>query len=346
MVESSSDWTGSASDVDDAEQEIPEPVLSGLASSSATAAAQQLRSAAAPRVAEPAARRAAPAHKAAPRTPPLLTRPSPVPAPKAPPAPKAAQAVAKCSPGTASRSRGSASPQAAQAARPVFSMEQRIAQLNTLPAAHLAAHAVAAGFSFQSQEVQAITALAQAEWVAQFGNAEGAGISSSSVAGPHTPQAADAGVTTRSRAREIKGSAKVAPIRALKPFGRLSKESRRPGASSSDDTTAAISAAFAEAKAKVEKALAADKKKRKALDESNQEQLAELHSERAARRKLEQEVGELRTRIKCAICLDRDRSVVLQPCFHLVSCPECQDRVKTCPLCRATTEGRLRVRLS
>ncbi|CAE8738101.1 unnamed protein product [Polarella glacialis] len=220
MVESSSDWTGSASDVDDAEQEIPEPVLSGctpeflqqiqdslptryiqsLASSSATAAAQQLRSAAAPRVAEPAARRAAPAHKAAP-------------APKAPPAPKAAQAVAKCSPGTASRSRGSASPQAAQAARPVFSMEQRIAQLNTLPAAHLAAHAVAAGFSFQSQEVQAITALAQAEWVAQFGNAEGAGISSSSVAGPHTPQAADAGVTTRSRAREIKGSAKVAPIR-------------------------------------------------------------------------------------------------------------------------------------
>lgn len=36
----------------------------------------------------------------------------------------------------------------------------------------------------------------------------------------------------------------------------------------------------------------------------------------------------------CCVCLGRERSHALLPCFHLCSCLPCSSRLTTCPLCR------------
>ena len=42
-------------------------------------------------------------------------------------------------------------------------------------------------------------------------------------------------------------------------------------------------------------------------------------------------LGELRL---CKICLDKDRRVTLIPCGHFISCVECAQSLKECPVCR------------
>lgn len=39
--------------------------------------------------------------------------------------------------------------------------------------------------------------------------------------------------------------------------------------------------------------------------------------------------------IVCAVCMDRSKSVLFEPCMHLCCCSECSDAVETCPACRA-----------
>ena len=36
----------------------------------------------------------------------------------------------------------------------------------------------------------------------------------------------------------------------------------------------------------------------------------------------------------CVICLDKERDMVLTPCFHLCVCTECSVPLTSCPLCR------------
>ena len=36
----------------------------------------------------------------------------------------------------------------------------------------------------------------------------------------------------------------------------------------------------------------------------------------------------------CKICMDNEVEVVLLPCGHSVSCVNCADKLKNCPVCR------------
>ncbi len=45
----------------------------------------------------------------------------------------------------------------------------------------------------------------------------------------------------------------------------------------------------------------------------------------------------------CAVCLENERSIVLEPCGHLCLCKECSPRIDKCPFCRQTPTRRLPV---
>eukprot|EP00928_Gymnodinium_smaydae_P021004 TRINITY_DN18152_c0_g1_i2.p1 TRINITY_DN18152_c0_g1~~TRINITY_DN18152_c0_g1_i2.p1 ORF type:complete len:243 (+),score=36.48 TRINITY_DN18152_c0_g1_i2:151-879(+) len=76
-----------------------------------------------------------------------------------------------------------------------------------------------------------------------------------------------------------------------------------------------------------------------------EQQAAELDEERQQRRELEHRLADVQKRLQCAVCFEGERNVAFQPCFHLVACEDCQDRLRVCPLCREPVQGRLKVRL-
>lgn len=84
---------------------------------------------------------------------------------------------------------------------------------------------------------------------------------------------------------------------------------------------------------------------RSRLSAKLEQQAAELEGERQERRRLEMEVLQLRKQLLCTICFERERSVAIQPCFHLASCALCEDRLRACPVCRMPSLGRLRILL-
>jgi len=47
---------------------------------------------------------------------------------------------------------------------------------------------------------------------------------------------------------------------------------------------------------------------------------------------------ELEARMKCCVCRETERQVVLRPCQHLALCNACARRVDRCPLCRSSIE--------
>jgi len=51
-------------------------------------------------------------------------------------------------------------------------------------------------------------------------------------------------------------------------------------------------------------------------------------------------------RIRCIVCFDFDRSVVLIPCRHMICCLKCGNDTKTCPLCLTLVQERMQVFLS
>ena len=81
------------------------------------------------------------------------------------------------------------------------------------------------------------------------------------------------------------------------------------------------------------------------LDKQRQVAVDDLDKERQGRRKAEMRNAELEKRTQCVMCMENERGVVFQPCFHLVSCTSCQHCVDFCPVCRETIYGRLEVRL-
>mmetsp|Transcript_45153 Transcript_45153/g.81573 ORF Transcript_45153/g.81573 Transcript_45153/m.81573 type:complete len:380 (+) Transcript_45153:60-1199(+) len=46
---------------------------------------------------------------------------------------------------------------------------------------------------------------------------------------------------------------------------------------------------------------------------------------------------------QCKVCFDSPRTVVFQPCSHLVCCPACAHRVDSCPVCRLPIQRRDRL---
>jgi len=62
--------------------------------------------------------------------------------------------------------------------------------------------------------------------------------------------------------------------------------------------------------------------------------------------RLELELTEHRRRTQCTVCMESERCIAAQPCFHLVTCSECFRQLVACPICRAPVQGQLLVRLA
>jgi hypothetical protein len=60
----------------------------------------------------------------------------------------------------------------------------------------------------------------------------------------------------------------------------------------------------------------------------------------------EQLVPVVKEAILCRVCLLTERNTVLMPCFHLVLCACCRDRLAACPVCRQPITGSMKVFLS
>ncbi|XP_053396667.1 E3 ubiquitin-protein ligase XIAP-like [Mercenaria mercenaria] len=58
--------------------------------------------------------------------------------------------------------------------------------------------------------------------------------------------------------------------------------------------------------------------------------------------RLLEENRDLKDRIACKICMDKDACIVFIPCGHMVSCIECAQRQRTCAVCRAEIKETVR----
>tara|TARA_B100001964_G_C13776819_1_gene398464 strand:+ start:142 stop:477 length:336 start_codon:yes stop_codon:yes gene_type:complete len=52
---------------------------------------------------------------------------------------------------------------------------------------------------------------------------------------------------------------------------------------------------------------------------------------------------DVRLKFQCLVCYDNLKSVVLEPCLHLVTCRKCSEKLETCPICRSSIETMLLV---
>lgn len=51
-----------------------------------------------------------------------------------------------------------------------------------------------------------------------------------------------------------------------------------------------------------------------------------------------------RLAVSCVVCLDKQKTILLQPCNHLCLCENCEATMTTCPLCRQRIERKVKVR--
>ena len=58
---------------------------------------------------------------------------------------------------------------------------------------------------------------------------------------------------------------------------------------------------------------------------------------RRKRKRKEKEEEKKKAKIfsECKICMDKDKTVLFEPCMHLCCCKECSRLVKNCPICRS-----------
>ncbi len=47
--------------------------------------------------------------------------------------------------------------------------------------------------------------------------------------------------------------------------------------------------------------------------------------------------------MECIICCDRTIDTALYPCWHIILCGECADKVRKCPQCRRKIKFRQKV---
>ena len=51
-----------------------------------------------------------------------------------------------------------------------------------------------------------------------------------------------------------------------------------------------------------------------------------------------------RLAVSCVVCLDKQKTILLQPCNHLCLCENCEEMMTKCPLCRERIETKVKVR--
>uniref|UniRef100_A0A8B9FHA4 RING-type E3 ubiquitin transferase n=1 Tax=Amazona collaria TaxID=241587 RepID=A0A8B9FHA4_9PSIT len=69
-------------------------------------------------------------------------------------------------------------------------------------------------------------------------------------------------------------------------------------------------------------------------------------AEKESQLSTEEQLRSLQEEKMCKVCLDKDASVVFVPCGHLVACRECALNLRSCPICRADIQDRLRTFMS
>lgn len=51
-----------------------------------------------------------------------------------------------------------------------------------------------------------------------------------------------------------------------------------------------------------------------------------------------------RLAVSCVVCLDKQKTILLQPCNHFCLCENCEEMMTKCPLCRERIERKVKVR--
>ena len=97
-----------------------------------------------------------------------------------------------------------------------------------------------------------------------------------------------------------------------------------------------------------ERAQASEERQALLQDFERQHEDAKREAERLAQdlRHERLQLAELQGRVLCVICMAAERSVALQPCFHLVSCSGCFQHLNECPVCRSAIRGNLSITLA
>ena len=49
--------------------------------------------------------------------------------------------------------------------------------------------------------------------------------------------------------------------------------------------------------------------------------------------------------IKCVICLEKDKCMLLMPCKHVCCCEQCVENINQCPLCRNNIQSKMKIYL-
>ncbi|KAI8503246.1 Zinc ion binding [Branchiostoma belcheri] len=79
--------------------------------------------------------------------------------------------------------------------------------------------------------------------------------------------------------------------------------------------------------------------------------LSVVQNAKEEREKMEQCLEDERDRLRCAVCHDEDRRILLLPCKHFVLCGKCWGGVsrrvrRTCPICNSTVTDAMTIFLS
>jgi hypothetical protein len=56
--------------------------------------------------------------------------------------------------------------------------------------------------------------------------------------------------------------------------------------------------------------------------------------------------AELKSDLICVICVETNRSVLFEPCYHLSCCTKCANQIITCPICRRKIERRQQIHIN
>lgn len=61
---------------------------------------------------------------------------------------------------------------------------------------------------------------------------------------------------------------------------------------------------------------------------------------------LEDENRQLKNRLLCKTCMEKNAEVTFLPCGHFIVCEACSKKVNKCPICRKSIRGYLKTFMS
>ena len=71
----------------------------------------------------------------------------------------------------------------------------------------------------------------------------------------------------------------------------------------------------------------------------------EKNNDNTLRGKENDEKEEDNNNIKCVICLENYKCMLLMPCKHVCCCEQCSKDINQCPLCRKNIESKTKIYL-